>query len=29
MSWEEFGATLEPFEGWTFRLSMREIHAAS
>ena len=28
LSWEEFGAALEPFEGWTFRLSMRDIKTA-
>jgi hypothetical protein len=28
LSWEEFGAALEPFEGWTFRLSMRDIDTA-
>jgi hypothetical protein len=28
LSWEEFGAVLEPFEGWTFRLSMRDIDTA-
>jgi hypothetical protein len=30
MSWEEFGTTLEPFEGWRFRLviedSIDEVH---
>jgi hypothetical protein len=25
LSWQEFGAVLEPFEGWTFRLSIRDI----
>jgi len=24
LSWEEFGRTLEPFEGWEFRLSFRD-----
>jgi hypothetical protein len=28
LSWEEFGATLEPFEGWTFRLSIRDSDSA-
>ncbi len=28
LTWEEFGDALEPFEGWTFRLSIREIEAA-
>jgi hypothetical protein len=28
LSWEEFGAALEPFEGWTFRLSIRDIDTA-
>ena len=28
LSWQEFGAVLEPFEGWTFRLSIRDIDAA-
>jgi hypothetical protein len=28
LSWEEFGAALEPFEGWTFRLSMHDIDTA-
>ncbi|MBV9544068.1 MAG: hypothetical protein JOY61_06795 [Chloroflexi bacterium] len=28
LSWQEFGDTLEPFEGWTFRLSMRDIPSA-
>ena len=28
VSWEEFGAALEPFEGWTFRLSMQDIATA-
>jgi len=28
LSWEEFGAALEPFEGWTFRLEMRDIDTA-
>jgi hypothetical protein len=28
LTWEEFGAALEPFEGWTFRLSMRDIDTA-
>jgi len=28
LSWEEFGAALEPFEGWTFRLSMQDIATA-
>jgi hypothetical protein len=28
LSWEELGAALEPFEGWTFRLSMHEIDTA-
>jgi uncharacterized damage-inducible protein DinB len=25
LSWEEFGRTLEPFEGWRFRIAMLEI----
>ena len=25
LSWQELGDTLEPFEGWTFRLSMHDI----
>ncbi len=29
LSWEEFGAVLEPFEGWTFRLSIRDIETGS
>jgi hypothetical protein len=28
LSWDEFGAALQPFEGWTFRLSMRDIDIA-
>ncbi len=28
LSWAEFGAALEPFEGWTFRLSMQDIDTA-
>jgi len=28
LGWEEFGAVLEPFEGWTFRLSIRDIDTA-
>ena len=28
LSWEEFGATLEPFEGWAFRLSMHDVDTA-
>lgn len=28
LTWEEFGGALAPFEGWTFRLSVREIEAA-
>ena len=28
LSWEEFGAVLEPFEGWTFHLEMRDIDIA-
>jgi hypothetical protein len=28
LSWEEFGDALEPFEGWTFHLSIREIDTA-
>ena len=28
LSWEEFGAVLEPFEGWTFRLSTPDIETA-
>jgi hypothetical protein len=28
LTWEEFGDALEPFEGWTFRLSIRGIEAA-
>jgi hypothetical protein len=28
LSWEEFGAVLEAFEGWTFRLSIRDIETA-
>jgi hypothetical protein len=28
LSWEELGAALEPFEGWTFQLSIRGIKRA-
>ena len=28
LSRQELGAVLEPFEGWTFRLSVRDIEAA-
>jgi hypothetical protein len=28
LSWEEFGAVLEPFEGWTFRLEILAIETA-
>jgi hypothetical protein len=28
LGWEEFGAVPEPFEGWTFRLSIRDIDTA-
>jgi hypothetical protein len=28
LTWKELGDALEPFEGWTFRLSMREIEAS-
>jgi hypothetical protein len=28
LTWEEFGDVLEPFEGWTFRLSIHEIDTA-
>jgi hypothetical protein len=28
LTWEEFGDTLEPFEGWTFRLSIQGIERA-
>jgi hypothetical protein len=28
LSWKEFGAVLEPFEGWMFRLSIRDIDTA-
>jgi hypothetical protein len=28
LRWDEFGAALEPFEGWTFRLSMLDIDTA-
>ena len=28
LTWEEFGDALEPFEGWTFRLSIRGIETA-
>jgi hypothetical protein len=28
LSWEQLGDALEPFEGWTFRLEVRDIESA-
>jgi len=28
LNWQEFGDVLEPFEGWTFRLSIHDIDTA-
>jgi len=28
LTWEEFGAAMEPFEGWTFRLTIHDIDTA-
>ena len=28
LTWKEFGETLEPFEGWTFRLTIQDMDRA-